>query len=50
LIVTMWSVKWRPKPGLARIASRSAAESGVDEGLSSIVGVVMNGLSFTGCV
>src|SRR5690606_8033665 len=49
LMVTMWSVKWRPNPGLARIASRSASESGWAEGLSSIVGVVMSGLSFTGC-
>src|SRR5690606_29591975 len=48
-MVTMWSVKWRPNPGLARIASRSASESGWAEGLSSIVGVVMSGLSFTGC-
>lgn len=41
-IVTMWSVKWRPKPGLVRIASRSASDSGLEEGLSSIVGVVMS--------
>src|SRR5690349_16590493 len=41
LIVTMWSVKWRPNPGFARIASRSAAGSGWADGLSSIVGVVM---------
>jgi hypothetical protein len=42
-MVTMWSVKWRPKPGFARIAVRSASESGLAEGLSSIVGVVMSG-------
>ena len=50
LIVTMWSVKWRPNPGLTRIASRSASDRGCEEGLSSIVGVVMSAVSFTGCL
>src|SRR4051794_1919147 len=55
LMVTMWSVKCRPKPGAARIASRSTADSGCADGFSSIVGVVMcvsftvSGLSLPTC-
>ena len=32
-MITMWSVKCRPKPGAARMAARSDSGSGFDDGV-----------------